>query len=98
MNTLDINYLKAKKYSIPFPKPLYEDYSVSQKAPFALVLTEFHVLLGYSDTIKGMSLLNKELVYEDNYNEAFGRLINVIKDKITGWVKTNFYNKLIVCF
>lgn len=79
-----MNYLKTKKNCIPFPKPLYEDFSVLQKPPFSLVLTEFHVLLGYTDTIKGISLLNKELVYEDNYNEAFGRLINVIKDRISG--------------
>lgn len=57
---------------------------MSQKPPFACVLTEFHVLLAYSDTIKGVSLLNKEVVYEDNYNEAFGRLVNIIKDPTTG--------------
>lgn len=69
---------------IPYPKPLYQDYSVSQKPPITLALTEFHALLAYADTIKGISLLNKEIVYEDNYNEAFGRLINLIRDPMTG--------------
>ncbi|VEN49877.1 unnamed protein product [Callosobruchus maculatus] len=51
-----------------------------------MALTQFHILLAYSDSIKGMCLLNPEVVYEDNYNEAFGsgRLINIIKDLRTG--------------
>ncbi|KAK9880905.1 hypothetical protein WA026_013236 [Henosepilachna vigintioctopunctata] len=73
---------------VPFPKPLYEDYSVSQKFPNAIALTEFHVLLAYTDTVKGVCLMNSEVVYEDNYNEAFCKLINILKDSRTGdiWV------------
>lgn len=72
---------------IPFPDTPYGEV---QRPPFVFELTEFHVLLGYPDSIKGISLLNKELVYEDNYNEAFGRLNNVIKDRVTGeiWAVT----------
>lgn len=56
---------------IPFPKPLYEDFSTSLKYPTAIAVTEFHALLAYSDVIKGICLLNEEIVYEDNYNEPF---------------------------
>lgn len=86
----DIKSIKSNLNEIDYPKPLYEDYSVSQKPPIACVLTEFHILLAYTDTIKGISVLNKEVVYEDNYNEAFGKLINIIKDPITGviWAVT----------
>lgn len=80
----DIKYLKNNSTLISYPKPLYEDYSASQKYPVAIALTQFHILLAYIDTIKGVCLLNQEVVYEDNYNEAFGKLINVIKDIRTG--------------
>lgn len=69
---------------ISFPKPKYEDYSVSQKFPIAIVVTEFHILLAYADMVKGVCLLNEEVVYEDNYNEAFGKLVNILKDSRTG--------------
>lgn len=85
INNLETFNLKtAVTTVIQYPKPLYQDYSLSQKPPFTFLLTEFHVLLAYVDTIKGVSLLNKELIYEDNYNEAFGKLVDVIKDPMTG--------------
>ncbi|EFA08901.1 Vacuolar protein sorting-associated protein 18 homolog-like Protein [Tribolium castaneum] len=82
--------LKAKTRLIEYPKPLYEDYSALEKFPIALALTEFHVLLAYTDAIKGVCLLNEEVVYEDNYNEAFGKLVNIVKDGSTGeiWAVT----------
>ncbi|CAH0563550.1 unnamed protein product [Brassicogethes aeneus] len=75
---------------VGYPKPQYEDYSVSPKYPHSIALTQFHILLAYNDSIKGVCLLNQEVVYEDNYNEAFGRLINIIKDQKTGeiWAVT----------
>ncbi|KAF5295166.1 hypothetical protein FQR65_LT10554 [Abscondita terminalis] len=82
----DVSAIMKNCKEISQPKPLYQDYSVSQKPPIACVLTEFHVLLAYSDTIKGISLLNKELIYEDNYNEAFGRLVNLVTDNATGTI------------
>uniref|UniRef100_A0A1Y1NPC1 Pep3/Vps18 beta-propeller domain-containing protein n=1 Tax=Photinus pyralis TaxID=7054 RepID=A0A1Y1NPC1_PHOPY len=82
----DISEVMKQSKEIFYPKPVYQDYSVLQKPPIACVLTEFHVLIAYVDKIKGVSLLNKELVYEDNYNEAFGRLVNIIKDPIAGTI------------
>ncbi|XP_023014330.1 vacuolar protein sorting-associated protein 18 dor isoform X2 [Leptinotarsa decemlineata] len=88
--TDDIKTIKSKINLIAYPKPLYEDYSVSQKYPIAIALTQFHILLAYSDSIKGICLLNQEVVYEDNYNEAFGKLVNIVKDVQTGeiWAVT----------
>ena len=39
-------------------------------APLNFVLTEFHALLLYSDHVKGISLLNQELIFEDIYNDV----------------------------
>jgi len=39
-------------------------------APLAFVITEFHALLLYPDHVKGISLLNHELVFEDVYSEV----------------------------
>ncbi|XP_043479319.1 vacuolar protein sorting-associated protein 18 homolog isoform X1 [Leptopilina heterotoma] len=54
------------------------------KAPLSFVLTEFHALLLYVDHVKGISILNQELIFEDMYNDAFGKLINITRDPITG--------------
>lgn len=42
------------------------------------------MLVAYADSIKAVSILNNEIVYEDNYNEAFGKLVNLVKDPVTG--------------
>lgn len=39
-------------------------------APLSFVLTEFHALLLYPDHVKGISLLNQQLVFEDYYTEV----------------------------
>jgi hypothetical protein len=39
-------------------------------APLAFVVTEFHALLLYADHVKGISLLNHKLVFEDVYSEV----------------------------
>lgn len=70
--------------NLTYPKPLYEDLSVSQKNPLGFILTEFHCLLAYSNMIKGISALNKELVFEDNYNESYGKVINIVRDPMKG--------------
>lgn len=61
------------------------------EAPLSFVLTEFHVLLMYSDKVKAISLLNQELVYEDTYSSAHGKLKNIIKDpkRKTIWAVTD---------
>lgn len=71
-----------------------------EKAPLSFVLTEFHALLMYSDRVKAVSLLNHELVYEDFYSEAHGKLKNIVKDfrRRTIWAvtdKTLFRYKIV---
>lgn len=39
-------------------------------APINFILTKFHALLLYSDHVKGISLLNQELIFEDIYNDV----------------------------
>lgn len=55
--------------------------------PTNFVITEFNALLLYNDTIKIVSLLNKELISTDNYPEP---IVNIAKDTIRGkiWVFT----------
>ncbi|XP_072931688.1 vacuolar protein sorting-associated protein 18 homolog isoform X2 [Epargyreus clarus] len=67
------------------------DANAKETVPIAFVLTEFHVLLMYSNKVKAVSLLNQELVYEDNYSEAHGKLINIVQDplKRTIWAITD---------
>nr|CAD7458172.1 unnamed protein product [Timema tahoe] len=61
-------------------------YPSSSMAPLSFVLTEFHALLLYSDHVRGISMLNHELVFEDYYNESFGKLVSITKDPIKGTI------------
>ncbi|KAJ8728370.1 hypothetical protein PYW08_016755 [Mythimna loreyi] len=62
-----------------------------ENAPLSFVLTEFHVLLMYSDRVKVISLISQELVFEDRYSEAHGKLKNIVRDtkKRTIWAITD---------
>lgn len=47
-------------------------------APLSFVLTEFHALLLYPDRVKGISILNQELIFEDIYNDVCTMKKNVL--------------------
>ncbi|KAJ8667382.1 hypothetical protein QAD02_009044 [Eretmocerus hayati] len=83
---VDPENILVNQQMLPCPETSLLTSSVTRKsmAPISLVLTEFHVLLLYSDHVKGVSLLNQELIFEDTYNDAFGKLINITKDAATG--------------
>ncbi|CAH2037062.1 unnamed protein product, partial [Iphiclides podalirius] len=68
-----------------------EKIEPGDKTPLAFVLTEFHAILMYSDKVKAVSLLNQELVYQDTYSEAHGKLKNIVKDPVrrTIWAVTD---------
>ncbi|KAL4709069.1 hypothetical protein ACJJTC_013482 [Scirpophaga incertulas] len=70
--------------------PAVSDPTQVEKAPISFVLTEFHVLLMYSNKVKAVSLLNKELVFEETFSEVHGQLKSLIKDpkRKTIWAVT----------
>lgn len=67
------------------------DEDAKDKTPLSFVLTEFHAILMFSDRVKAVSLLNQELVYQDFYSEAHGKLKNIVKDpkRRTIWAVTD---------
>jgi vacuolar protein sorting-associated protein 18 len=62
-----------------------------EQAPLSFVLTEFHILLMYSDKVRAISLLNQELVFEDTFSVGHGQLKSLIKDpkRRTLWAITD---------
>uniref|UniRef100_A0A1B6D9S6 Vacuolar protein sorting-associated protein 18 homolog n=1 Tax=Clastoptera arizonana TaxID=38151 RepID=A0A1B6D9S6_9HEMI len=54
--------------------------------PLSFVSTEFHVLLLYSDHVTAISTLSQKIVFEDSYDETFGKLVNIFKDPVKGTV------------
>ncbi|XP_068631710.1 vacuolar protein sorting-associated protein 18 homolog [Battus philenor] len=68
-----------------------EKAETAERTPLAFVLTEFHAILMFSDKVKAVSLLNQELVYQDTYSEAHGKLKNIVKDpaRRTIWAVTD---------
>ncbi|XP_071444491.1 vacuolar protein sorting-associated protein 18 homolog [Hetaerina americana] len=70
---------------IQFPKTSDPSLETSTM-PLSFILTEFHALLLYSDHVKGLCTLNKELIFEDLHNETYGQLINITKDPVRNTV------------
>ena len=63
-------------------------------APTSFVLTDFHLLLQFSDHVTGISLINHEVVYDEYFADQYGKLMNVVKDQKNGSIYT-FSNKTI---
>ncbi|KAF7993970.1 hypothetical protein HCN44_011239 [Aphidius gifuensis] len=78
----------VKQEMLCCPETSLSNTTISHKTivPINFVLTKFHALLLYADHVKGISLLNQELIFEDVYNDTFGKLINITKDHMTGGV------------
>ncbi|KAG8227379.1 hypothetical protein J437_LFUL000387 [Ladona fulva] len=76
----------ANQQLIPFPQPSDLNFSEATVAPLSIILTEFHALLLYVDHVKGICILNRELIFEDIHNETYGKLINITKDSAKGTI------------
>ncbi|KAJ8042892.1 Vacuolar protein sorting-associated protein 18-like [Holothuria leucospilota] len=59
-----------------------------QKKPISMILTEFHVLLLYSDRVQVICTLNETPIDEDLYQAKFGRLLGMCRDDIKGTIWT----------
>ncbi|XP_078033999.1 vacuolar protein sorting-associated protein 18 dor [Augochlora pura] len=82
---IDSRNVLQNQQMITCPETSLIGSSASQTStpPLSFVLTEFHALLLYPDRVKGISLLNQELIFEDIYNDALGKLVNITKDHVT---------------
>lgn len=70
---VDPENVLVNQQMLPCPETSLLSSSLTRQksaAPLSYVLTEFHVLLLYSDHVKGVSLLNQELIFEDIYNDV----------------------------
>lgn len=56
--------------------------------PLSMVLTEFHMLVVYKDSMKALCFLNEEMVYDDVYPDRAGKLKGICKDSIRGTLWT----------
>lgn len=66
----------------------YPDGVDSSVLPCGLILCEFHVLIVWPDKIRGMCILNNQVVFEGVIPEECGKLVGISKDPIKGtiWV------------
>lgn len=92
------NFFVSKK-TLAFPE-LDDEYksasyiSKQNQAPSSFVLTDFHLLLQYSDHITGISLINHQVIYDEYIPDQLGKLMSIVKDPKNGNVYT-FTNKTI---
>ncbi|XP_055383073.1 vacuolar protein sorting-associated protein 18 homolog isoform X2 [Condylostylus longicornis] len=70
--------------NMPYSSSVPDNKNNIKNVPKAMILTDFHILLMYSDHITALCSLNQEIVYEENFAEKFGVLLNIIKDFNTG--------------
>ncbi|KAL7027445.1 hypothetical protein ACKWTF_005444 [Chironomus riparius] len=93
------NFILSKK-TITFPEQDndYRTASYISKhqnlVPSSFVLTDFHILLQYSDHVTAISLISHEIVYDEYFSDQHGKLMAIIKDVKNGNVYT-FSNKTI---
>ncbi|XP_047356828.1 vacuolar protein sorting-associated protein 18 homolog isoform X3 [Vespa velutina] len=73
---------KQQMITCPEASLMGNSKSHTYTAPLSFVLTEFHALLLYPDRVKGISLLNQDLIFEDIYNDTVEKLLNIVKDPI----------------
>jgi hypothetical protein len=70
---IDPENILINQQMLPCPETSLLSSNMSRKkstTPLSFVLTEFHILLLYTDHVKGVSLLNQELIFEDIYNDV----------------------------
>lgn len=56
------------------------------------LVTEFHVMLLYPDRVKGVCLLNEQVVFDDVYNPSHGKLVGIAHDQVKNvyWAFTDY--------
>lgn len=92
------NFILTKK-TLTYPE-LENDFrsasymSRQNSAPSSFVLTDFHLLLQYSDRITGISLINHQVIYDESISDSHGKLMSIVKDPKNGNVYT-FSSKTI---
>ncbi|PIK61318.1 putative vacuolar protein sorting-associated protein 18-like [Apostichopus japonicus] len=67
--------------------PLDKEGTVQIK-PISMILTEFHVLLLYSDRVQVICTLNETPIDEDLYQVKFGKLLGMCRDATKGTIWT----------
>lgn len=84
---------KLGPYSVTSNQTLmrYPKEDKTTQNPSAMVLTEFHVMLLFSDRLKAFCLLNEQQIYDELFGDRFGRLIGLWKDPLRGtiWLYTS---------
>jgi vacuolar protein sorting-associated protein 18 len=93
------NFITTKK-TLTYPEQM-DDYRTASyvsknfsNAPISMILTDFHLLIQYSDHITGISLINHEVIYDEYFADQHGKLMCVVKDEKNGNIYT-FSNKTI---
>ncbi|KAJ2792463.1 tethering complex subunit [Coemansia linderi] len=71
---------------LPYPAPASTDGAVEQ--PSSLALTEFHILLQYSDRVCALNMLNSKLAFEQSHSGHGEQLEGLLVDesKRTCWL------------
>lgn len=93
------NFITSKK-TLTYPEQ-QDDYRTASytskhlnQTPMSFVLTDFHLLLQFSDHITGISLINHDVIYDEYFADQHGKLMSIVKDPKNGNVYT-FSNKTI---
>lgn len=83
--SIELIPIPEEEFDRPMPQ---NSYKVDQKrlTPKSIVLTDYHVLILFNDCIRAVSILNYQTVYEEQFTEQQGKLLDLIKDSTSNSV------------
>lgn len=63
-----------------------------QLVPKNALVTEFHAMFLYADRVKGVCLLNEQVVFDDTYDTSHGNLVGIVHDQVKNlyWAYTDY--------
>ena len=57
--------------------------------PKSVLLSEFHALFTYEDQVRGICLLNQQIVFETKFDQSTGKVKGMARDPISGQLKSS---------
>jgi len=65
---------------------------LEKETPKTAYITQFHALMLYKDAVKGVCLLNEQVVFEDVYDGTYGGLVGLAHDQVKNiyWAFTEY--------
>lgn len=83
---IDLSKAIKEKQIINFSKVISYREPKSKDKPISLVITRYHTLVLFNDTLKVMCNINGQMIMEDKFLSTYGKAVNITKDLMKGTI------------